>query len=54
VQGVPPARVQGNDRRNGFGLEEVIDAIRVEATVVDDGAHRDRQRVGGAGLEEAV
>src|SRR4029450_3808030 len=30
------------------------DAIRVEATVVDDGAHRDGQRMGGADLEEAV
>lgn len=51
---LPPARVQGDDRRNGFGLEKVIDALGVEATVVDDGAHRDGQRVGGAGLEEAV
>jgi hypothetical protein len=51
---LPPARVQGDDRRDGFGLEKVIDAIRVEATVVDDGAHRDGPRVGGADLEEAV
>src|SRR6516165_2255608 len=47
-------RIEGNDGGDGFGLEKVIDAIRVEATVVDDGAHRDRHHVGGAELEEAV
>jgi hypothetical protein len=52
--GVPPAGIEGDDGCEGFGLEELGDAIRVEATVVDDGAHRDGQRRGGAGLEDAV
>jgi hypothetical protein len=48
------AGIEGNDGGDGFSLEKVIDTIRVEATVVDDSAHRDRQRMGGAGLQEAV
>src|SRR5215510_6995467 len=39
------AGIEGNDGGNGFGLEKVIDTIRVEATVVDDSAHCDRQRM---------
>ena len=48
------AGMEGNDGGEGVGLEQVLDTIRVEATVVDDSAHRARQRMGGAGLQEAV
>ena len=49
-----PAGIEGNDGRDGFGLEKVVDAVRIEATIVDDGPHGDGQCVGGTGLEEAV
>src|SRR5262249_17814819 len=49
-----PPRIQGNDGRDGFGLEKLIDAVRIEATIVDDRTHSDRQGVGGTGLKKAV
>jgi hypothetical protein len=48
------ARLERDDGGDGFGREKLGEAIRVEATVIDDGAHRDGHRVGGTGLEEAI
>lgn len=51
---VAPTRIEGNDGRDGVGLEKLGDAVGIEATVVDDRTHGDRQGVGGTGLEELV
>ena len=48
------AGMERDDGRDGFRLEKLGEAIGVEAPIVDNSAHRDGQRVGGAGLEEAL
>jgi hypothetical protein len=34
-----PPRLQGHNRRAGFGLEKLVEAMGIEATVIDDRAH---------------
>lgn len=51
---LPPTRVQGDDRRNGFGLYKVVDTIGIQAAVIDHSAYGYREGVGGAGLQHAI
>jgi hypothetical protein len=51
---IAPARIEGNDGRDGFGVEKLVDPVRIEATIVDGGPDADGQGVGRTGLEEAV
>jgi hypothetical protein len=47
-------RIEGNDRRDRFGLEKLIDAVRIEATIIDSSPHGDRHGMGRTGFQEAV
>jgi len=51
---LPPARMQGDDRCDGLGWDNPIDAVGIEATVVDHRAHRDWEGVRRAGLQETI
>ena len=49
-----PTGIEGNDGRDGFGVEKMVNPVRIEATIVDGGPDGDGQGVGRTGLEEAV
>jgi hypothetical protein len=51
---IAPARIEGNDGRDGFRFEKLVDPVRIEATIVHGGPDGDGQGVGRTGLEEAV
>jgi len=36
---LPPTGIEGDDGGDGFGLDKLIDAVGIEATVIDDCAH---------------
>jgi len=46
--------MEGNDGCDGFGLEKMVDPMRIEATIIDGGPDGDGQGVGRTGFEEAV
>lgn len=49
-----PAGIEGNDRRDGFCLDKVVNAMGIEPAVIDHRADRDWQRMRSTGFEEAV
>jgi hypothetical protein len=51
---IAPTGMEGNDGRDGWGVEKMVEPVRIEATIVDGGPDGDRQGVGRTGLEEAV
>jgi hypothetical protein len=49
-----PAGIEGNDGRDRFRVEKLVDPVGIEATIVHGGPDGDGQGVGRTGLEEAV
>lgn len=51
---LPATGIQGDDGGDDFGLHKLVDAERIQPTVVHDGPHRNRQGMRLTGLEKAV
>jgi hypothetical protein len=51
---VTPARIEGDDGGDGFGLHKLVDAVGIEPTIIDHRPDGEGQCVGRTGLEEAI